>query len=202
MPDIKIIRVNTGLRGTDGSDGTDGADGATGPAGEIGKRTMWIPASAMQPRTTSGTEATTREINSITLGVQAFDTENDEGAQFSVGFAKRWDEGTVTAQAFWTAASGVAAQTVEFEIRGGSFANDAAINSTGFGTAVAITDAFIAADDLHVSSESSAITVANAAVDTLTVFEIIRDTSDDSLATDAELIGIKLFYDTDTGTDD
>lgn len=166
-----------------------------------GKQTMWIPADRMTSRTTNGAQNTTREINSITLPVKAFDAASDEGVNFTVAFPKQWNEGTVTAQAFWTNASGLAAETIEFEIRGGCFANDAAINVTGLGTAVAMTDTFLAQNDVHVTAESSAITLSNAAVDTVAVFEIIRDVSDDTMTGDAELIGIKLFWTTDATND-
>jgi hypothetical protein len=169
------------------------------PVTMTGKKTMWIPAGSMQSRTTSGSENTTREINSITTGVQKFDTAADEGVNFNVAFPKAWNAGTVTFQAVWTAASG--SGTVEFELRGGCFANDAAINVTGLGTAVASTDTLLAADDVHVSPESSAITLTNAADDCLTYFELIRDVSDDTLGVDAELIGIKLYYTTNAGND-
>jgi hypothetical protein len=174
----------------------------SGKFDEPGVQTIWVPGGAMTSRETSGSEATTREINSITLGVQAFDSAADEAAQFTVAFPKSWDEGTVTAQAYWTTTGGSASQTVEFEVNCGSIANDAAINVTGLGTAIAITDTWIADNDVHVSSESSAITCSNAAVDTLTVFQILRDISADNLGVDAELIGLKLFYTTDAANDD
>jgi hypothetical protein len=164
-----------------------------------GKQTIWVPASAMTPRTTSGAEATTRETNGITASLLAFDTAADEGANFHVAFPKSWNAGTVTYQAFWTAASSTG--TVEFELRGGSFANDAAINTSGLGTAVAVSDTLLATNDVHVTSESSAVTLSNAAADTLSFFEIIRDVSDDTLGADAELIGIKFFYTTSAGND-
>jgi hypothetical protein len=169
------------------------------PVTMTGKKTLWISAGSMTSRTTSGAEATTREINSITNPVQKFDTAADEGVNFSVAFPKAWNAGTVTYQAFWTAASG--SGTVEFELRGGCFANDAAINVTGLGTAVAVSDTLIAADDVHISSESSAITLSNAADDTLAFFELIRDVSDDTLGVDAELLGIKFYYSTNAGND-
>lgn len=166
-----------------------------------GKQTIWVPAGSMMARTTSGAESTTREINSITVPVLAFSTSADEGANFSVAFPKSWGAGTVTYQAFWTTNGGSSSQTVEFELRGGCFANDAAINVTGLGTAVAQSDTWIANNDVHVSAESSAVTLSNAAADTVAFFEIIRDVSDDDIGGDVELIGIKLFYTTTAGND-
>jgi hypothetical protein len=180
-----------------------GSDGKITVGGVLslsqGKQTIYIPASSMTSRTTSGAAATTREINSITLPLMAFDTASSEGVNFSICFPKSWNAGTVTYQAFWTAASSTG--TVEFELRGGSFINDAAINVTGLGTAVAVTDTLIAVDDVHVTSESAAVTIANAADDAESFFEIIRDVANDTLGADAELIGIKFYFTTDAGTD-
>ena len=52
-----------------------------------------------------------------------------------------------------------------------------------------------------VSAESGAVTITGAAVDTVTYFQINRDTSEDNHASDARLIGIKLFYTTNAGND-
>jgi hypothetical protein len=171
------------------------------PVAMTGKQTIWVPASAMTPRTTSGAAATTREINSITIAGLAFDQSADEGANFVVTFPKSWNASTVTYKAHWTTTGGGSAETVQFELRGGSFANDAAINVTGLGTAVALSDTWIADDDVHITAESSAVTLSNAAVDVPTYFEIIRDVSDDDLTADAELIGVEIFYSTSAGND-
>ena len=168
----------------------------------FGKRQIWISAKDMTPRTTAGAQATTREINGITVPVLAFDQTSDEGANFTVFFPKRWNAGTVTYQPVWTCTGGGAAETVQFELRGGCFANDAAINTTGFGTAVAVDDTWIADDDLHLASQSAVITLSNAADDKPVIFEIIRDVSDDTLTADAELLGIKLSYTESAGHDE
>jgi hypothetical protein len=169
--------------------------------GLVGKQTIWVPASAMTPAASNGAAATTRAINTITTGFLAFDQTTSESAYFNVTFPKSWNESTVTAQVFWTTTGGAGAETLEFEISGGCFANDAAINVTGIGTAVAHTDTWIADDDVHVTAEGSAITLSNAAVDTVAWFRIVRDVANDTLTADAELIGVKMFYTTDAGND-
>jgi hypothetical protein len=155
----------------------------------------------MTPRTTSGAAATSREINGITTALLAFDQSADEGANFVVTFPKSWGAGTVTYKFHWTTTGGGSAETVQFEVRGGSFADSAAINTSGLGTAVATNDTWQTDDDIHVSAESSAVTLSNAAVDVPTIFEIIRDVSDDDLTADAELIGIEIFFTTTVGND-
>jgi hypothetical protein len=156
----------------------------------------------MVPRTANGAQSTTRDINSITVPVMRFDPSADEFVFAFFAYPKAWGAGTVIVQLIWTTTGGGAAQTVQWEIRGGCFADSAAINATGFGTAVAVNDTWLADDDVHITAESGAITLSNAADDTLCVLEIIRDVSDDDLAGDADLIGIKLIYTETTINDD
>jgi hypothetical protein len=130
-----------------------------------------------------------------------FDASSDENAQFTVCFPKSWNEGTVTFQAFWTV-TGTNTGTVAWGLSGGSMADDASIN-TAFGTnVVATAKAFSGtSNDMTVSAESGAVTIANAAVDTMTYFQIMRDVSADSQSGDARLLGIKLFFTTDAAND-
>ena len=52
-----------------------------------------------------------------------------------------------------------------------------------------------------VSAESGAVTISGASVDSVTYFQINRDTSADNHASDARLIGVKIFYTTNAGND-
>jgi len=167
----------------------------------VGKQTVWVPAGAMVARTTNGaasgtTESTTNDVMNKTLD---FDTTTSEGAQFTVAFPKGWNEGTVTFIPYWTAASG--SGTVIWALAGVALSNDDAID-TAFGTAQSSTDTLIAALDIHVGPESSAITIAGTpAADDIVYFQVTRDISD-TLGVDAKLIGIKLIYTIDSNVDD
>ena len=81
-------------------------------------------------------------------------------------------------------------------------ANDASIN-TAFGTAVVATALAHSgtSNDMMVSAESNAVTIANAAVDTVTFFQVHRDVSADDQSGDARLLGIKIFFTTDAAND-
>jgi hypothetical protein len=74
-----------------------------------------------------------------------------------------------------------------------------------YGTAVVVTDdAQSAAEEVYVTAESSAVTIAQTpADDDMTFFRVGRDVSDanDDMAEDARLLGIKLFYTIDAGED-
>lgn len=165
-----------------------------------GKQTIWVPAGTMTPLTTNGAEPGQDEIiagnpESIYL---AFDGTTAEHAQFAVAFPKGWDEGTITYQVFWTGATGTG--DVVWEMSSVALANDDAI-STAYGTAIEVIDSFIAADDIHVTTESTALTIAGSPGENeLVYFKTSRDPAhaSDTKAEDAKLLGIKLFFTLDT----
>jgi len=187
-------------------DGTLEADVLTvdGVAAKVaGLETIYVPATAMYPNTTSGcADLTQVELsNGPELKCLDFDPSSDENAQFTVCFPKSWNEGTITFQAFWTV-TGTDTGTVAWGLSGVSIADDASVN-TAFGTnVVATAKAFSGtSNDMTVSAASGAVTVASAAVDTQTYFQVMRDVSADSQAGDARLLGIKLFFTTDAKND-
>ncbi len=168
-----------------------------------GIETIYVPAAAMYPNSTAGC-ADLEQVelsNGPELKCLDFDASSDENAQFTVCFPKSWNEGTVTFQAFWTV-TGTNTGTVAWGLSGGCIADDASIN-TAFGTnVVATAKAFSGtSNDMTVSATSGAVTIANAAVDTMTYFQIMRDVSADSQSGDARLLGIKLFFTTDAAND-
>ena len=187
-------------------DGTLEADVLTvdGVAAKVaGLETIYVPATAMYPNTTSGCAdiAQVELSNGPELKCLDFDPSSEENAQFTVCFPKSWNEGTITFQAFWTV-TGTDTGTVAWGLSGVSIADDASVN-TAFGTnVVATAKAFSGtSNDMTVSAASSAVTVASAAVDTQTYFQVMRDVSADSQAGDARLLGIKLFFTTDAKND-
>ena len=187
-------------------DGTLEADVLTvdGVAAKVaGLETIYVPAAAMYPNTTSGCAdlAQVELSNGPELKCLDFDASSDENAQFTVCFPKSWNEGTITFQAFWTV-TGTDDGTVAWGLSGVSIADDVSIN-TAFGTnVVATAKAFSGtSNDMTVSAVSGPVTVASAAVDTQTYFQIMRDVSADDQTGDARLLGIKLFFTTDAKND-
>ena len=83
--------------------------------------------------------------------------------------------------------------------------NDNETMDVAYGTAIVVDDANQgAAEELLVTAESTAVTIAGTPADNdLTYFRIFRDVSDanDTAAEDARLIGLKLFYTTDALND-
>jgi len=175
------------------------------PVKVAGKESMWIPALAMNPTVTNGcashatVETTSGRPDMIVLD---FDKDSDEFAQFSIAFPKSWDEGTITYQVYW---AGIAATTgVAWTLAGVAVSNNETID-VAFGTAVVIQDdAQGAVEEVCVTAESGAVTIAGTpAADDLCFFAISRDVSDsnDDMAGDARLLGIKIFFNTDTKND-
>ena len=171
-----------------------------------GKETIFVPAAACQPTASNGCAALANvETTSGRPDMQVLDFDNgsDEHAQFQVAFPKSWNEGTVTFQVFWTTTA-TDTDGVAWGLQGVAVSDNDTID-VAYGSAVVVTDdALSAAEDLCVTAESGAVTIAGspAAAD-MCFFRIFRDVSDgnDDMAEDARLIGLKLFYTTDAAND-
>jgi hypothetical protein len=169
---------------------------AGGGGGGGGASNIWIPASAWIPKTTSGCGVDSRETstNDQNFDELLFDAASDELADALVILPNNYNNGTITARFFWTAASGSGG--VAWGIQGRAFANDDALD-TAAGTAQLVTDTLIAADDMHVTSATSAVTIGGTpAANTPIQFTVYRDVSDaaDTLAVDARLLGVEILY--------
>jgi hypothetical protein len=169
-----------------------------------GKETIWVPAVAMYPNTTNGAGALTQTelSNGPEIKAMPFDQSSDESAQFAVAFPKSWNEGTVTFQAFFTADS-TNTGTTKWVLAGVGLADDDSLD-TAFGTGVgpAAKAHSGTANDLDVTAESGAVTIAGSpSTDEYVFFQITRDVSEDDLSADAKLLGIKLFFTTDAAND-
>jgi hypothetical protein len=182
------LTVGSGLAVTDTTiDATGGGGGATN---------LWIPASAWIPKTTAGCGVNSRETttNDQNFDELLFDTGSDELADALVVMPSNYNNGTITARFYWTAASGSGG--VAWGIQGRAFANDDALD-TAAGTAQLVTDTLIAANDMHITSATSAVTIGGTpAANTPIQFTIYRDVSDagDDLAVKARLLGVEIVF--------
>ena len=161
-----------------------------------GATNLWIPASAFIPKTTAGCGVDSRETttNDQNFDELLFDTGSDEFADALVVMPSNYNNGTVTARFYWTASSGSGG--VAWAIQGRAFANDDALD-TAAGTAQLVTDTLIAANDMHITSATSAVTLGGTpAANTPIQFTIYRDVSDaaDTLGVDARLLGVEIIY--------
>ena len=170
-----------------------------------GKETIWIPASAMYGSETNGADAQQVETTATRpdLKVLDFDASTAEYAQFAIAMPKSWNLGTVTFQAWWSPGNTNTGNCI-FGLQGVS-CSDSDTADVVFGTAQEVTDAGIGTvEDVQVTSESSAMTIAGSPADNdLTFFQVYRDAADgsDTFTGDARLLGIKLYFTTDAAND-
>ena len=169
-----------------------------------GKETMWVPSSAMYGATTNGADPQQVETTATRpdMKVLDFDASTAEYAQFSVGFPKSWNAGTVTYQVYWTPSSTNTGDCI-FGLQGVSCGDSDTID-VAFGTGVEVTDAGIGTvEDQQITSESGAVTISNAGDGEQTYFQLYRDAADgsDTFTGDARVLGIRLFFTTDLAND-
>lgn len=161
----------------------------------IGVQDLFIPASAMWPRVTSGCSPLTQtEIATSLFNIQSldFNQTTQQFAQFQIRLPRNWNNGTITFKPYWTATSGTGG--VVWAVSGGAYSDDDAL-TVALGTAQTSTDTLIATNDLHIGPESSAITLAGSPADAdFLAIQISRNPSDgsDTLTADAKLLGIAI----------
>lgn len=166
-------------------------------AGADPTRAMYVPASAMYPSTTAGCAALTQvetATNKVNVKVLDFDGAgtSKEYAEFGIQSPAYWDASTVTVQFVWYATAG--SGTVNWEIQGGAFSDDDALDAA-YGTLQEVTDTLLATGDVHISAETSAVTIAGSPVagDWL-MFRVARDPANDTNTSDARLLGVKIKF--------
>ena len=171
-----------------------------------GKDSIWIPAAAMYPSTTNPcSDLTQVETTALRpdLKVLDFAAAADDFAQFSIAFPKSWNLGTITYQPFWTVTAGTNTGTVVWQLGGIAVTSDDTIN-TAFGTLIATTALAHSgtSNDLMVSAESGAVTIAGSPADNdQCFFQINNDVSASGQTGVVRLLGIKLFFTTDAAND-
>lgn len=165
----------------------------------IGKQLLaWVPAGAMISNTTNGAELVDVEMttNKNMVRVLNFDPTTSESAQFSVAMPKKWNESTVTFVPYWTHDATDTNFGVVWELSGVATSNSDTLD-VAFGTGQTSTDTGGTTYDVFVGPESAAITIGGtpAEVD-LVNFKISRlpANGSDTMAVDAGLIGVKVFY--------
>lgn len=167
------------------------------PNGTDPWRTISINAGTLKPTTTSGcASVTTIEAgtNDIDYDVLDFDTSSDENAYCNFTMPDSWDAGVVQFRYFWTNASGNTTETVVFEMSGRSYADSDAIDQA-VGTAIEVSDTWLAQGDIHISAWSSDVTIAGTpAAGEWVHIEIMRDVSQDNLTGDVRLLAIQIRY--------
>jgi hypothetical protein len=171
--------------------------------GAANLRSLWIPAAGMRPSSTGGCAAlalVATAANQPDVSSLDFDGVTAEYAQFWVRMPKSWDEGSLTAQFYWSHAATTVNFGVRWGLQGVAISDDDAI-AVAYGTAQEVTDTGGTTNDIYVSPATSAITVAGTPVaGDMVAFRAYRDPANgaDTMAIDARLMGIAIFYNTNT----
>lgn len=174
-----------------------GATGNIQVAAADPKRAFYVPANAMTPSLTAPCaplvqfESTTNDVNVWLLDFDGAGSAK-ESAEFGIQAPTYWDLGTVTAQFVWYATAG--SGTVNWEIQGLARSDDDALD-TAYGTLQEVTDTLLATGDVHITAETSAITIGGtpAAGDWLQ-FRVNRDPANDTNTSDARLMGVRIRF--------
>lgn len=186
----------------------DGLSLSLAPAGADaapGKQTIWTPAGSWTPRTTSGPASNTLEMttNKNMVRTLDFDATTQEFAQLDIRFPKSWNEGTITFQPVWSHAATATNFGVVWGLDAVAVSDGDALD-VAFGTAQTSTDTGGTTNTEYVAPESSAITIAGTpAVGDVVQLRIHRDPANgsDTLAIDARLHGVLIFFTNDTFSD-
>ena len=173
-----------------------------------GKHAIPIGVSQMTPTVSNGCSALT--LVETTSGrpdlvVRDFSTSADELCQFGFLAPTSWNEGTVTFRAIWTHAGGQTGglDGVAWFLHGLAVTDDDTADQI-FGTSITVTDDQATAEDIYITDESAAVTLAATPISgDYLLFRVGRSVANgaDDLDIDARLIGITLFFTTDAGND-
>jgi len=128
--------------------------------------------------------------NGVNYAWASFNHTALQRLQWVIPMPADWNGGTITAIIGWTC-TGTAGGTVKWDLKGYRVANDATLNAT-LGALGNVTDTFLAADDLHVTAETSALTVGGSG--NLMILELNRDYGTDTNTDEARLISLRIKY--------
>jgi hypothetical protein len=171
----------------------------------IGKQTIWVPAVAMIPRLSEGATPGGAETspNKVMIKTLDFDPSVWQYSQFSVQMPKGWNDGVFSAVFVWSHAATAANFAVVWGIQGRAYSDGDPLDAI-FGATVTATDTGGTTDHLYRSPETAPVTVAGPPIEgDVVVFQIQRagGNAADTLAINARLHGVALFYTTNSNTD-
>ncbi len=170
-----------------------------------GKHAIYIAASSMRPTAANGCEAVVvaAQVGFPDVVYMNFDATTQEYAQFAFAPPKKWDEGTITFKVYWSHAATTTNFGVVWSLQAVAVSDDDTM-SVAYGTEQTSTDTGGTTNDLYVSPESSAITVAGTpASEDMVFFRLSRVTGNgsDTMAIDARMMGVTVYLNTNADTD-
>lgn len=192
---VELVQGQASRRGT--------VSDIAGLAG-AGLQTIWLPAVAFVPRLTNGpsVERAETSISRFVMASLDYDPVVIEAAQATVRMPKSWDRVGLWAEVRWTAGGG--SGSVLWALRAVLVGNGGSLNQN-FGTPRVALQPFQGVFLEHCTPLTDRIIPSgNLSSGDRLLLEIYRDPTavQDTLAQDAKLLGVTLFYTASKGTDD
>jgi len=158
----------------------------------------WIYPHDMIPFVTDGASlGAVRDLGTnVALRTMDFADAADDSISFVWHPPEEWDALTVTFALVWTNQSGMAAEVIDFDLSGRSYADSDALNQAP-GSAQIAADTFTAQDDYQKTAFSPAITLAGTPLNgQANIFKLTMDTTTSTLTGNCEIIALILRYGT------
>ncbi|MFA5387039.1 MAG: hypothetical protein WC322_01430 [Candidatus Paceibacterota bacterium] len=169
-----------------------------------GLQTVYIPASAMAaPASGGGVYSVLEMANGGIYPVMSLSTTGFPVIAWQWEMPKGWNEGTLTYRVLWSHPATTTNFGVHFTVQAFAVGDGEALNGT-YTTSTVVTDTGGSTDFKYTTPTSAAFTVdGSPAEGDLVVFRLFRFAADvlDTLAVDARIHGVALFYTTNANTD-
>lgn len=176
----------------------------------LGKQTIWMPAAAMTPRINNGPSSGWIEMTGSTINLKTldFDSAVEEAAQFEIQMPKSWDRGNLVSQFIWSHPATTTNFGVSWGIEAAALGDSADLASSAVWTAGVdgrVSDTGGLTNYLYITPETNIYTPSNTpASEEWVVFQIYRAVANtnDTMAVDARLHGVKIHYIVNAAKDD
>lgn len=160
---------------------------------------MVLTAQGLTPAATGGCAdpaATETSTNKFPVWGAAFDGGTNEVGWFcNVALPVNYAAGTtLVIRPVWTAGAGTADQTVIWKIAARAFGDDDALDAAFSSNVATITDALIAAGDIHIGPATELTISGTPGPNKLLAFRVERDAITDTLTGDVEFLGLLVTY--------
>jgi hypothetical protein len=178
----------------------------TSAAKPYGRQSIWLPASAWTPATTNGPGDSTQletTTNKVNIGGLAFNASTIEIAWSHIRLPAQWNNSTVTFEVVWRHGATATNFKVAFDLAGRVFTDNTA-SDQAVGTAVQVNDTGGTTNQIYITPESGAVTITGAAANAMVSLRLRRkadDATNDTMAIDADFIGLMLYITTTQGHD-
>jgi hypothetical protein len=190
----------------DGGTGASTASGALSNLGVTGTQMIYVPATIMRPAVTSGcgtlatvaTSAGCPDMQSL-----PFDPSSITYAEFEVAMPEKWNRGTITPKVIWGHGSTTVVFDVIWQMDAVAVGDGDALPSAPYGSAELVVATGGSTNTIFIDS-IPALTVGGSPQSGDTVcFRIARVGSggSDTLAVNARLLGVRLYYTSNAGND-